>query len=140
MKKLLKVILPPFIGFLLFFLAVRYSSIYFTLKIDQIGEGNLRSFMAYYRYVLPLLFAIAFLTQLLVIMPLWNKVLKKPLANRINATIDLFCVCVLFAFGISYAIWDKQDGLQHFVKLFEFMTGVQLAYWLIDLLILFLIE
>ncbi|HVW95790.1 MAG TPA: hypothetical protein VHA56_07465 [Mucilaginibacter sp.] len=140
MRKLLKVLLPPFTGFLLFFAGVRYSSVYFDLKIDEIGMGNLKSFMAFYRYALPLLFMVALLTQLLIVMPVWRKLVKTTLANRINIIIDICFVCVVLAFGISYTIWEPETGVNKLVKLTAFMSGVQVIYWSINLWILYLLE
>jgi hypothetical protein len=140
MKKLLRVMLPPFIGFFIFFVGVRYSSVYFTLKIDEMGLGNLKSFMAFYRYTLPLLFIVAVLTQLLVIVPVWRSLVEKTVADRINLIIDLCFVCFVFALGISYAIWDPQRGIHNLIKLVGFMSAVQLVYWFINLLILYLLE
>jgi formate/nitrite transporter FocA (FNT family) len=140
MKKLLKVILPPFIGFFIFFAGVRYSTVYFTLKIDEMGLGNLKSFMAFYRYTLPLLFLVAVLTQLLIIVPIWRSLVEKTAADKVNLIIDLFFICFVFALGISYAIWDPQRGIHNLVKLVGFMSAVQLVYWSINLLILYLLE
>jgi hypothetical protein len=131
MTKLLKIFLPPFTGFVVFFLAVRYSTLYFTLKIDEMGEGNLTSFMAFYRYMLPLLFTVAVLTQLLIIVPVFDK---------LNAVIDLGFICLLFAFSISYAISDLNDSVKHFFKLLIFMTSVQMIYWMINLFVLRLLK
>jgi hypothetical protein len=139
MKKLLKVLLPPFTGFFIYFLIVRYSSLYFTLRFDEMGSGTLKSFMAFYRYTVPLLFAVAVLTQLLIVKPVWDKVIDKPAAARLIAITDMAFFCAFFALAISYAIWDVNDGQAHFVKTFLFMTGVQLIYWLINLLILALL-
>jgi hypothetical protein len=140
MTKLLKIILPPFTGFAVFFLAVRYSTLYFTLKIDEMGEGNLTSFMAFYRYVLPLLFTVAVLTQLLIVVPVFDIIKGKLKADKINAIIDLIFICLLFAFGISYAISDLHNNFIHFIKLLIFMTSVQLIYWAINLFILRLLK
>jgi hypothetical protein len=140
MKKLLKVILPPLIGFFIFFTAIRYSSIYHTLRMDEMGGGEVRSFMAYYRYMLPLLFAIALLTQLLVIVPLWNKMLINPAGNRINALIDLIFICLVFALGVGYVIWDTTTPFSNFLKLAGFMCAVQLVYWIINITTLYIIE
>lgn len=140
MKKLLKVTLPPFIGFFIFFIAVRYSSLYFTLRFDQIGDGTIVSFMSYYRYTLPLLFAVAFLTQLLIVVPIWRSVADKTVAHIVNAFTDLIFVCLLFSAGISYAIWEPPSGMPHLLKLIEFMTAVQLIYWIINLLTLFILD
>jgi hypothetical protein len=139
MRKLLKMILPPFVGFALFFIAVRYSSQYFNLTIDEIGEGTVNSFMAYYRYFLPLLFVVGVLTQLLIIVPLWTKVITKSTASKITSFIVLCFICLLFATGLAYCMWEKQSGLYHFIRLCLFMTGVQIAYWLLNIIILFLL-
>ena len=140
MKKLLKVTLPPFIGFFIFFIVIRYSSLYFTLRIDQMGDGTLLSFMSFYRYTLPLLFAVAFLTQLLIVVPIWRSVTSKTAAHIVNAFADLIFVCLIFSAGISYAIWDSASGVPHLLKLIEFMTAVQLVYWIINFVILFILE
>ncbi|HAL82660.1 MAG TPA: hypothetical protein DCO83_10825 [Mucilaginibacter sp.] len=136
MKKLLQVLLPPFVGFAVYFLMVRYSSFYFSLRIDEMGQGNLLAFMAFYRYLLPLLFTVSVLTQLLIVIPVYRKVMKKGGAGKKWAAVFLVFVCLLFAAGISYAIWDKNDGIHHLLKLFTFMTGIQLGYWAINLFIL----
>ena len=140
MKKLLKVIAPPFIGFSLYFIGVRYSPDYFDLTIGQIGAGTLAGFMAFYKYALPLLFCIAILTQLLVVMPAWNSLIQRSPRAKIWSLFLLLMVCLLFAAGISYAIWDKTTGTGHLVRTFVFMTAVQLIYWTINLLVLAMIE
>lgn len=104
------------------------------------GEGNLTSFMAFYRYMLPLLFTIAVLTQLLIIIPVFNSIKGKQKADKINAIIDLSFICFLFALGISYTISDLNSNFIHFIKLLIFMTSVQLVYWMINLFILRLLK
>jgi hypothetical protein len=136
MKKLLKVVLPPFVGFAVYFVIIRYSSLYFTLRIDEMGTGTLTGFMAFYRYLLPLLFTVAVLTQLLIILPIWNNVIDKPGAAKIKAAILLIIICALLAAGISYTIWDPHNGLRHLIKVFFFMTAVQMIYWAINLFVL----
>jgi hypothetical protein len=136
MKKLLKVLLPPFTGFAIYFLMVRYSSFYFSLRIDEMGQGNLLGFMAFYRYLLPLLFAVAVLTQFLIVMPVWRGLNAKSTTGKILEAVSLIFVCLLFAAGISYAIWDKSTGIHHLLMLLTFLTAVQLIYWTINLFIL----
>ena len=140
MKKLLRILLPPFAGFAVYFLMVRYSSFYFSLRIDEMGGGNLLAFMAFYRYLLPLLFAVAVLTQLLIAIPVWRGLKEKSTAGKVWEAVSLIFVCLVFAAGISYAIWDKQSGVHHLMLLFAFMSAVQLVYWVINLLILRLLE
>ena len=140
MRKLLKVLLPPLIGFAAYFLAVRYSSVYFTLRIDEMGEGTITAFMAYYRYFLPLLFTVAVLTQFLIVVPVWDRVFLKSNSGKLISSFILCFICLLFATGISYAIWDKQSGKWHLIKVCVFMTAVQLFYWGVNLFVLFLLD
>ncbi|WP_259070622.1 hypothetical protein HDF24_17260 [Mucilaginibacter sp. X4EP1] len=140
MKKLLKILLPPFAGFSLYFLGVRYNPEYFDLNIGDIGSGGLAGFMAYYKFTLPLLFTVAVLTQLLIVIPIWNGVLNRSATRKWVAFISLILTCVLFAGGISYLIWDEPTGRHHLVVVFLFMLAVQLVYWFIDLFVLFLLE
>ena len=140
MKKFLKVVAPPFVGFSLYFVGVRYSPNYFDLTIGQIGTGTLAGFMAFYKYTLPLLFLIAVLTQLLIVMPAWNKLVDKSTRAKFWSAFSLMLVCLVFAGGISYLIWDKATGTEPLIKTFLFMTAVQLVYWTINLFVLSIIE
>jgi hypothetical protein len=137
MRKLLKVFLPPFIGFAVYFVAIRYSSVYFTLRIDEMGEGTIESFMAYYRFFMPLLLVVAVLTQLLIVVPIWDRVFLRSKTGKFISLIILCIICLLFAIGISRVIWDKQSGVRHLVKVCLFMTAVQLLYWSVNLFVLY---
>jgi hypothetical protein len=138
--KFFKVILPPLTGFALYFLAVRYSGIYFTLQIGDMGEGTLQAFMAYYRYFLPLLFVVGVLTQLLIVLPIWEKARRyQKTGSKIADLVSLLFICLLFAGGLSYLISDPQHNFHHFVSIALFMTAVQVGYWLVNFLILYLL-
>jgi len=137
MRSLLKVLLPPFVGFVAYFLAVRYSSVYFALRIDKLGEGTVESFMAYFKYFMPLLFVVAILTQYLIVTPVWNRVFLKSNTGKFISVLILCLICVLFAAFISYCIWDRQSRPWHVVKVCAFMTGVQLVYWTVNLVVLY---
>jgi len=139
MKKLLKVILPPFIGFSLYFIAVRYSPYYFNLKPDEMGDGNLQSFMSYYRYCVPLLFVVGLLTQLLIFVPVWDKVITRSASAKWLSFLILCFICLIFAAAIAYAMWDTYSG-KHLFKLWVFMAGVQITYWLMNIVLMYLID
>jgi hypothetical protein len=139
MRNLLKVILPPLVGFAAYFVAVRYSSVYFTLRIDEMGEGTIVAFMAYFRYFMPLLFVVAILTQLLIVVPVWDRVFLKSKAGKFVSSLILYLTCLSFAAGISYTIWDKQTGVKHLLQECFFMIAVQLVYWIVNLFILYLL-
>jgi hypothetical protein len=136
MRKLFKVILPPFVGIAAYFVAVRYSSVYFSLRIDEIGDGTLKGFMAYFRYAMPLLLVVAVLTQAVIFVPVWNKFILRSATGKMITFLMLSFICLLLAAGISYAIWDHTTGVRHLVKLCLFMTAVQIGYWLINSLVL----
>ncbi|WP_144915398.1 hypothetical protein [Mucilaginibacter frigoritolerans] len=140
MKKLLKILLPPFAGFSLYFIGVRYNPEYFDLSIGEIGTGSLAGFMAFYKFTLPLLFTVAVLTQLLIVIPVWNNLLTKSKTRKWWAFISFVLICLLFAAGIGYLIWDYATGVHHLIVVCLFMWAVQLVYWLIDLFVLFLLE
>ena len=138
MRKLLKTLLPPFMGFAIYFLAIRYSSIYFSLKIDEMGEGTVKSFMAYYRYLMPLLFAVAVLTQLLIVVPVWDRV--QSTGAKVSSWLVLIFICLAFACGIGYVIWDHTSGRGHLIRVCLFLTAVQLVYWVINISMLHILN
>ncbi|HZX59344.1 MAG TPA: hypothetical protein VFE54_11485 [Mucilaginibacter sp.] len=140
MRKFLKVFMPPLIGFTAFFVAVRYGSQYNSLRLDEMGEGTLRSFMAYYRYFWPLLFIVGLITQVLIVVPIWYRVKAKAAGPKMLSFFILCLVCLLFAVVISYIIWEKQSGLHHLIKLCIFMTGIQVIYWMMDILTMALLN
>lgn len=140
MKNLLKVLLPPFIGFALYFVAIRYSPGYFALKIGQIGTGTLAGFKAYYRYALPLLYIIAVLTQMLIVVPIWNHIVRRSLTRKLWIVFFFVMICSVMAAAISYAIWDQATGEHRLIKLFLFMDAVQLVYWAVNFLTLTLTD
>jgi len=140
MRKFLKVFMPPLIGFTAFFLAVRYSSQYYTLRFDEMGEGTLRSFMAYYRYFGPLLFITGLVTQVLIIVPVWYRVKTKSALVKLTSFGVLCFICLLFAVGISYIIWEKQSGLHHLIYLCFLFTGIQVLYWMMNILTMALLN
>jgi len=139
MKKFVKVIIPPFIGFSLYFIAVRYSPYYFTLKPDEMGSGNLQSFMSYYRYCVPLLGVIGILTQLLIAVPVWDSMSKKSAGAQWTAFFIMCFICLLLSAPIAYAMWDGISR-KHLLKLCLFMTGVQIAYWIVNMILMYLID
>jgi hypothetical protein len=132
--------MPPLIGFTAFFVAVRYGSQYNSLRLDEMGEGTLRSFMAYYRYFWPLLFIVGLITQVLIVVPIWYRVKAKAAGPKMLSFFILCLVCLLFAVVISYIIWEKQSGLHHLIKLCIFMTGIQVIYWMMDILTMALLN
>ena len=140
MKKLLKVILPPLVAFLIFAALVKYGPLAKHIGgLAQIGNETLFGLMSYFKIFGPLLFLTALLTQLLIVMPLWRNVLN----NHTRLFITLFGIClftVLLSAAISYIIWDEATGTSHLVTIFLFMGGVQAFYWIINFVVLYLLD
>ena len=139
MKRLLKILLPPFIAFTVFFIAVRYSPFYFKLRPDEMGDGDLQSFMAYYRYLLPLCFVTGVLTQVLIFIPIWNRVINKSARAKIITFLAICLVCFVLSASIAYAMWDNFSRT-HLEKLCLFMTAVQVAYWVMNIGVMYFLD
>ena len=140
MKYFIKVILPPLFAFWAFALFIKYTP--FFRHVDgwsTIGDDSVYGLIAYYKIFAPVQIVIAVLTQWLIAMPLWNKILAKPKAAIIIFAVMLL-VCLLVAFGIAYIIWDPATTISHFKSIGLFMTGVQLFYWVLNFLLLFLLD
>ena len=140
MKKLLKVILPPFVAFLIFGALIKYAPLAKHIGgLAQIGTETLYGLMSYFKIFTPLLFLTALLTQLLIVIPLWRHILNNH--KRLFATITGVCVFVIvLSAAISYIIWDNATGTSHLITIFLFMAGVQVFYWLINFEVLYLLD
>ena len=140
MKKLLKTFFAPFIGFLVFSVAINRNFFNIVSKLKEIGLGEITSLTVFYRYTLPLMYLVAVLTQLLIINPVWRMLRRKTAADRVNLIVDLFFICLTFSLGIAYVIWDRATGTDHLIGLTEFFLSVQVVYWIVNLLIMYLVD
>ncbi|HWZ35928.1 MAG TPA: hypothetical protein VNW51_07185 [Mucilaginibacter sp.] len=138
-KYLVKVILPPLFAFWSFALLVKYSPSFHTVGISKLGDDSVYGLISYYKIFAPAQIVIALLTQILIAIPLWRKIV----AGR-TAAISIFSVlvviCAIFAFGIAYIIWDPTTGKNRLYSIGVFMTAVQLYYWTVDFLLLYLLD
>ncbi|MDB4920495.1 hypothetical protein [Mucilaginibacter sp.] len=140
MKRFVKVILPPLIAFWAFAVFIKFTPFFHYVNgASQIGEDSVYGLISYYKVFAPGQILIAVLTQWLIIMPIWDKILAKPKAATL-IFISIALVCLIFAFGIAYAIWDKTTGVTHLADICLFMTGVQLFYWIFNFLTLYLLD
>ncbi|MFI5158049.1 MAG: hypothetical protein ACHQF4_04240 [Sphingobacteriales bacterium] len=140
MKKLYKIILPPLAAFFIFWMLIKFRPLAKHIGgLPDIGNETLYGLMDYFKLFTPLLFLTALLTQLLIIVPLWRKILSR--AHRLMNILIFVCVVTTLLSGIvSYIIWDKATGSGHLFVIFLFMAAVQAFYWLIDFLVLYWID
>lgn len=140
MRKLLKVLLPVLIDFGIFWLVVWYNMPAHPMKLIEIGNGNMYSLMAYFHLFWPLLFLVGILTQYLIIVPLWDKKAVKSFKARLIIGICIALICIAFAGSISYIIWDPAEGNQPLLSFWWYLSEIQLVYWVVTFVILFLID
>jgi len=140
MKYLIKLILPPLFAFWTFALFIKYTPFFHHVDgLGSLGEDSVYGLIAYYKIFAPVQIAIALLTQFLIAMPLWKKIVAKPKA-AITIFSVMLLVCLILAFGLGYVIWDATTPISHLVNIGLFMTGVQLFYWIINFLLLYLLD
>jgi hypothetical protein len=138
--RFLKVIVPPLVAFFVFAVVIKYNPLHHSFEgLSDIGDGSAAGLIAYYKIFAPFQFVIAVLTQYLIILPLWDKILVRHKA-AIGIFIGITIVCLIAAGGIAYMIWDRAVGTEHLIHIGLFMTGVQLFYWLVNFLVLLLLD
>ncbi|MCC8423403.1 hypothetical protein [Mucilaginibacter sp. UR6-11] len=140
MKYLLKIILPPLFAFWAFAAFIKFTPFFHHVDgMANLGEDTVYGLIAYYKIFAPVQIIIALLTQFLIVMPLWRKILAKPRSAIVIFTI-MFFVCLILAFGLGYVIWDAATPVSRLIAIGFFMTGVQLFYWIFNFLILYLLD
>jgi hypothetical protein len=138
--RFLKVIVPPLVAFFVFAVIIKYNPLHHSFEgLSDIGDGSASGLISYYKIFAPFQLVIAVLTQYLIILPLWDKIVARHKA-AIGIFIGLILVCVIAAGGLAYIIWDRAVGAEHLIHIGLFMTGVQLFYWLINFLVMFLFD
>ena len=140
MKRFIKVIFPPLIVFWAFAIFLKFTPFFHHVNgSDEMGSDSVYGLISFYKVFAPGQILIAVLTQWLIIMPLWDRIITKPISAIIILPL-IALVCLGFAFGIAYVIWDTTTSIKHLEKICLFMTGVQLFYWIANFLLLCLID
>ena len=107
---------------------------------DQLTEVSLTSLMYYFRYTSPYLYIILFLTQYVVVLPIWDRLNSRIFRAVFITLLWVLSASLLMAVGVSYAIWDKTLGTDSLYRSIGALFGVQGMYWLINILLLFIID
>ena len=134
MRSLLKAFLPTFILFSIFARITAVDDLHRNLH-DGLTQITLPGLMLYFSYLAPLLYAILFLTQLLIIMPMWNRA-----DNKIKVAIPVSIASLLHSLGISYIIWDSASGISGLFSSIIILFLLQMVYWVLNLFMLFLMD
>ena len=136
----MKVFLPPLIAFMIFAAVVMIGALNLALHIGDMGQGDIHSFIACFYYCWPLYVIAAILTQWIIIVPIWNAYMLRSASSAISTLFIVAVICALFATGTAYIIWDQQLGTGRFINLIIIMLMIQLAYWVVNFSMLFLIN
>ena len=139
LKYLVKVILPPLFAFWLFAVLIKYSPSFHKIGAESAGEDTVYGLISYYKVFAPAQITIALLTQILIAIPLWRKIVAGRTAAMSIISV-LVVICAIFAFGIAYVIWDPATGSDRLYSIGFFMAAVQWYYWTVNFLILYLLD
>lgn len=139
MKTLLKLILPTFIPYIIF---ARYTTLDDAHRhiTEQLTEISLNSLMYYFWQLGWLIYPILFLTQYVVVLPIWDNLSSKPIRATLFTLLWVSLASLLLAVGVSYIIWDKTLGTESLYDSIKTLFSVQAVYWLVNILILFIID
>jgi hypothetical protein len=107
---------------------------------EQLTEISLTSLMYYYWTLGWIIYPILFLTQYVVILPIWKRINGGPLRAAVFTLLWVIIASLLLAIGVSYVIWDTTLGDDSLYDSIKALFGVQAIYWLVNILILFLID
>lgn len=138
-KYLAKIILPPLFAFWSFAVLIKYSPAFHRVGAGSLGEESVYGLISYYKIFAPAQIVIAILSQILIAIPLWRKILVNR-KSAIGVFSVLVLVCAMLAFALAYVIWDPLTGSGKLFDIGCFMTAVQLFYWTVNFLLLYLLD
>ena len=139
-KRFIKIVLPPVFSFWSFAVFIKFTPFFHHVDVaTYAGDDSVYGLISYYKIFAPFQIAIAILTQWLIVMPIWDKVIVKR-TRAAGVFMVIVLICFLAAFGIAYVIWDKTTGIQHLTDTWLFMATVQLFYWIMNFLVLIITD
>lgn len=107
---------------------------------EQLTEISLTSLMYYFWRLGIILYPILFLTQYVVVLPIWSKLNSRLLRAAFITLLWVLSASLLLAVGVSYVIWDRALGTGSLYRSIGALFGVQGMYWLINIALLFIID
>jgi hypothetical protein len=131
MRSFFKVIVPPSAAFIVFAVVIKLDSFNRSFSFGQISDGTIHSLMAYFYFFWPLLLVDALLTQIVMVVPVWNRLKNGSALGRAIAISVLVTVCILFSLGVSIIMWGSFNQFGHWFRSFIVMNCVQLIYWIV---------
>jgi hypothetical protein len=133
MKLLIKTFIPTFVLFSIFARITALDNLHRNIN-GEADAISLQSLMLYFSYFAPLLYAVLFLTQLLIIVPVWNKLL-----NKGRMIFSVLGASLILSIAISYIAWGPENGYKTLLISVGTLFIVQAIYWALNLFMLYLI-
>ena len=134
MKLLVRCFIPTFTLFSLFARVTKLDELHRHLP-GAVTEISLPALMLYFSYMSPVIYAILVLTQLLILLPLYDKAGIKFKSLLIPAIVT----GAILSFIISYIIWDGTAFLSLIRSVYT-LFSLQMIYWSFNIIILFIID
>lgn len=107
---------------------------------EQLTEISLTSLMYYYWRLGIIIYPILFLTQYVIVLPIWDKLNTRLVRAAFITLLWVLSASLLLAIGVSYVIWDTTLGTDSLYRSIGALFGVQGMYWLINVALLFVID
>ncbi len=138
MRKALKVFLPVLAGLSLPFIYDRIDSFLSPPNPEDYGDGGMLSLWAFSHIMFPITILVLCVFQKTIIIPLYNKVTVKQNFTMTKILINVIIICVVFGLIFGYIFWEPRFGLHDLIISVCIMTGLQLIYWISNILTLYL--
>ncbi|WP_454802240.1 hypothetical protein [Mucilaginibacter phyllosphaerae] len=134
MRSIIKALVPTFILFSVFARITALDNLHRNIH-GEVNIISLQSLMYYFSYFAPLLYAILFFTQLLIIVPLWDK-----LVNKGKVILPVLGFCFLLSAVISYITWSPENGYENLLTSVFTLFMLQVIYWTLNFFMLYIIN
>jgi len=135
-----KIVLPPLLGCAMLF---AFDMLYFYIKnfgnVTITASSSWAMSVAKY-FFLPTLFVATLLLQGFMVLPIWNRLANQPRQNK-AVWIRMLCFFLLITSIIGGSLLSSEPyGLVDIVITTVLVLAVQLAYWVINLFILYWLD
>jgi hypothetical protein len=134
MKVVVKAFIPTFILFSVFARVTALDDLHRNMQ-GELKSFSLQSLMFYFSYCAPLLYGVLFLTQLLIIVPFWNRFF-----NKLKIFLPVLGASLLFSLAIGYIAWNPVNGYVNMLVSMATLFNIQAIYWVLNLMILYLLD
>lgn len=112
MKRMARIVMPVLVGII-----IPLSAFVIDMQIEPLdpyrdGDGAILISSLFIRFALPIIFILCLFIQLMVVLPVWNKVSKNRKNRFIRIAGLILGICIIISFLLGYGTWQKQFGFR----------------------------